>query len=59
MTKLEDAISVIKKYEELIMPQNKKIIELLLKQGCILKQFKNTENFSKTLGISRSTVYFK
>lgn len=59
MTKLENAISVIKKYEELIMTQNKKIIELLLKQGCILKQFKNTENFSKTLGISRSTIYFK
>ena len=31
----------------------------VLKQGYILKKFKNTEQFFETLGLSKCTIYFK
>ena len=47
VTRLDDAISVIKQPEEVIMSQKKIIIELLFKEGCILKKIKDIEIFLK------------
>lgn len=47
MTRLDDAISVIKQSEEVIMTQKKIIIELLFKEECILKKIKDIEIFLK------------
>ena len=45
MIRLDDAISVIKQSEEVIMTQKKIIIELLFKEECILKKIKDIEIF--------------
>ena len=54
MTRLEVAIRPIKQFEEVLMTQ-KKVIELVIKQGCILKKFKDQD----VVEFSRSTIYFK
>lgn len=41
------------------MTQKKKIIGLLYRQCYLLKKFKDTRSFWETLGISKSTIYFK
>ena len=53
MTRLEVAIRPIKQFEEVLMTQ-KKVIELVIKQGCILKKFKDQD----VVEFSRSTIYF-
>ena len=51
---LNDAIRVIKRYEEVVRAQEKKVIRLLFKQECILK-FENWK--TETIGMIRSTIH--
>ena len=41
------------------MTQNKKTIGYVAMQRQMLKTFKDTEDFSENIGLSRSTIYFK
>ena len=59
MTRHDDPASIIKQYEEIILTQEKKIVGLLIKQGYILKKFNDKEHFFETVGLSKSTIYFK
>ena len=55
----QEAIVIIRRYEEIIKTQNKKAIGHIGKQEELLKKFKKTENFFYSIGQSRSTIYFK
>lgn len=48
---LEDAISIVNKYEGIVRTQKEKIIILVFKQRYILKKFKNTEHFFEMIGL--------
>ena len=50
---------IIRRYEDIIKTQNKKAIGYIAKQGEILKNFKDTQNFFDNVGQSKSTIYFK
>ena len=54
-----EAINVINHYEEITKKQNKKIRGYTAIQGEMLKKFKDTEDFTENVALSRSTVYFK
>ena len=58
ITDIAEAIIVIKKYEEIIRTQEKKIINIAGMQGQLLKEFKDNEIFFETLNQSKSTIYF-
>ena len=42
---LKDAISLVKKYEDLLKSSNKKVIDIVAKQGELLKRFKDSDEF--------------
>lgn len=54
--KLEATITIIKRYEEIVKIQKKKIIIMVVTQGQINK---DSEQFCKTVGLSKSTINFK
>ena len=56
---LKDGISLVKKYEDLLKSSNKKIINIVAKQGELLKRFKNSNEFFDGVGLSRSNTHFK
>ena len=56
---LKDGISLVKKYEDLLKSGNKKIINIVGKQGELLKRFKDSDEFFYSVGLSRSNTYFK
>lgn len=58
----EEAIRLAKKYETIIRSQKEESLNVEIKQGKILKRFKELERFVemiKELTFSQSTVYFK
>ena len=59
ITDLREGINVIDHYEEIMKTQKKKIIEYAAIQVQMLKKFKDTKDFIKDIGLSRSTVHFK
>ena len=56
---LSEGISRVQKYENLLKGTNKKIINIVGKQGELLKRFKGEDKFFKCVGLSRSNIYFK
>ena len=56
---LKDGIALVKKYEDLLKWANKKIINIVGKQGELLKKFKEDDNFFNCVGLSKSNIYFK
>ena len=56
---LKDGIALVKKYEDLLKWANKKIINIVGKQGELLKKFKEDDNFFNYVGLSKSNIYFK
>ena len=47
---------MVKKYEDLLK-ENKKIINVVGKQGELLKRFKDEEEFFECVGLCRSNIY--
>ena len=52
-------ISLVKKYEHLLKGANKKMINIVGKQGKLLKRFKEEDKFFDCVGLSRSNIYFR
>ena len=60
--KLEHAIDIIKKYEEILRTKRKGIIAVAFHQGKVFKRFKEKEKFMqmvKKLKIHKNTIFFK
>ena len=55
----QDGIDLVKKYEDLFRGANKKIINILGKQGELLKRFRDEDDFFDRVGLSRPNVSFK
>ena len=55
----KETVSLFKKYEELLKGENRKTINILGKQGELLKRFKESDEFFSRLDLSRSNIYFK
>ena len=58
----EEAVKIIKRYEDTIKTKNKGIINVACHQGQIFKRFKEKEKFVKLvseLGIHKITIIFK
>ena len=55
----KDGIYLVKKYEDLIKETNRRIVNVVGKQGELLKRFKDSDEFSSRVGLSRSNIYFK
>ena len=49
----------MQKYQNLLKGANKKIINIVGKQGELLKRFKEEDEFFSNVGLSRSNIYFK
>ena len=49
--KPKDGISLVKKYEDLLKWANRKIINIIEKQGELLKRFKENEEFFDSVGL--------
>ena len=56
---LNKGISLVQKYENILKGANKKIINIVRKQGELLKRFKEEDEFFDCVGLSRSNIYFK
>ena len=60
---LQDALDCVKQYEKHLQSEKRKIINIAYKQGQILHQFKESEEFIDTLvkrlKISKSIITFK
>ena len=56
---LKDCIVSVKKYEDLLKSSDKKIINIVAKQGELLKSFKDSDEFFDSVDQSRSNIYFK
>ena len=56
---LNERISLVQKYENLLKGANKKIINIVGKQGELLKRFKEEDEFFDRVGLSRCNIYFK
>ena len=48
----KEATSIIKKYEELLKGENRKIVNIAEKQGDLLKKFKESEEFFSGVELS-------
>ena len=49
---VKDGISLVKKYENLLKSANKRIINIVGKQGEILKKFKEQDDFFDCVGLA-------
>ena len=54
--KVKDGISLVKKYENFLKRANKKIINIVGKQGELLKRFKQEDRFFNCVGLSQSNI---
>ena len=57
--KLEDAITFIRPFKEIINIQNKNVINIADKQAHLLEKFKYSEQLFETLALSKSATSFK
>ena len=55
----KEGIHLVEKYEDLLKGANRKILNIVGKQGELLKRFKDSDNFFSCVGQSRSNIYFK
>ena len=55
----KDGISLVKKYKGLLKGANSKIINIVGKQGELLKRFKDSDELFDCVGLSRCNIYFK
>ena len=55
----QEAILIIHRYENIIKTHNKNAIGYIVKQGQLLKKFKDAENIFDNVSQGRSTIYFK
>ena len=55
----KEAISIIKKFEELLRGENRQIMNTVGKQVEFLKKFKESDEFFCRVGHSQSNIYFK
>ena len=55
----KDGILLIKKYEDLLKGTNRKIINIVGKQGELLERFKDSDELFDSVGLRRSNIYFK
>ena len=56
---LNECVFLVKKYEELLKSSNKKIINIVAKQGELLERFKDSDEIFDSVDQSRSNIYFK
>ena len=56
---LKDCIFLIKKYEDILKSSDIKIINIVAKQGELLKRFKDSDELFDSVGQSLSDIYFK
>ena len=56
---LNEGIALVKKYENLLKSANKKIINIIGKQGELRKRFKKEDEFFDCAGLSLFNIYFK
>ena len=54
--KVKDGISLVKKYENFLKRANKKIINIVGKQGELLKRFKQEDEFFNCVGLHQSNI---
>ena len=54
--KVKDGISLVKKYENFLKRANKKIINIVGKQGELLKRFKQEDEFFNSVGLHQSNI---
>ena len=62
MEHYEEAINIIKEYQDIIKTNKKNIIFFAYQQGKVFKRFKENENFKNLLErfkITKSTIIFK
>ena len=62
IAKLEDAVEIIKKYEEILRTKRKGIIAVVFHQEKVFKRFKEKEKFVQMVGkltIHKDTIIFK
>ena len=55
----QEAVVIIRCYEDIVKTQNKKIIVYIAKQAEILKKFQDTQDFLDNVGYIKTTIYFK
>ena len=56
---LKDGIFLTRKYEDLLKGGNRKIINIVGKEGELLKRFKDSQYFLDCVGLSQTNIYFK
>ena len=56
---LNEGISLMQKCENLLKGANQKIINIVGKQGELLRRFKEEDEFFNKVGLSKSNIYFK
>ena len=56
---LSEGISPVQKYENLLKVADKKIINIVGKQGKLLKRFKEEDEFFNKVALSMSIIYLK
>ena len=54
-----EALLLIKKYEDFLKGQHRKIMNIVRKQEEFLKKFKESDEFFSRVGLSRSNIYFR
>ena len=54
----KDGIALVKLCEDLLKGANRKIINIVGKQGVLLKRFKEEDEFFDRVGLTRSNIYF-
>ena len=54
-----DGTDLVKKYEGLLRGTSKKIINIIGKQGELLKRLRDKDEFFDRVGLSRLNIYFK
>ena len=62
VVKYEEAVSIVRAYEDIIKTKKKNIICVVYRQGLIFKRFKEKDNLVriiKEFGISKSNMIFK
>ena len=62
VVKYEEAVSIVRAYEDIIKTKKKNIICVVYRQGLIFKRFKGKDNLVriiKEFGISKSNMIFK
>ena len=55
----KDGIALVKKYQHLLKGGNKKIINIVGKQGELLNRSKHDDEFFDCVGLNQSNIYFK